>query len=85
MIGYHIINHRSRKWWRCLFFHFMMGSALNTYIVAKESYPEAVRREWPNMQDFVQDLADGLIGDYAAGKDAPIFDTARPARVHTII
>ncbi|XP_052233052.1 uncharacterized protein LOC127845914 [Dreissena polymorpha] len=84
MIGYHIINHRSRKWWRRLFFHFMMGSALNAYIIAKDSNPETVGREWPNIQDFVEDLADGLIGDYCAGKDAPILDTARPARVHTM-
>ncbi|XP_052261867.1 piggyBac transposable element-derived protein 4-like [Dreissena polymorpha] len=75
MIGYHIINHRSRKWWRRLFFHFMMGSALNAYIIAKDSNPETVGREWPNIQDFV---------DYCAGKDAPILDTARPARVHTM-
>ncbi|KAH3849497.1 hypothetical protein DPMN_091900 [Dreissena polymorpha] len=62
----------------------MMGSALNSYIIAKDSNPEAVRREWPNFQDFVEDLADGLIGDFSASNDAPIVDTARPARVHTM-
>ena len=27
MVGYYLINHRSLKWWRKLFFHLMMAMA----------------------------------------------------------
>ena len=65
-ISYHIINHRSRKWWRLLYFHLMMGSALNSYIIAKD--PETVRRDLSNFLDLVKDLVDGLIGDFIAAR-----------------
>ena len=82
MIGYHIIQHRSKKWWRRLFFHFMMTSAHNAYVMAKDTNPETVHSKWPNVQDFIEDLADGLIGDVAAGKDAPILHEPRAAHRH---
>ena len=41
--------------WRRVFFHFMMGTALNTYIIAKDCNPEDVQAKWPALQDFVED------------------------------
>ena len=84
MVGYYMINHRSRKWWRRIFFHFMMVSAHNAYIVAKNSNSECVLKEWPSFQDFLEELADDLIGDCKAGRDAPNLNQPRPARRHDI-
>ena len=62
----------------------MMASAHNTYVLAKDTNPDMVHSEWPNFQDFIEDLANGSIGDVQAGKDAPILDEVRPAQRHDI-
>ena len=64
MVGYHIIHHRSKKWWRRLYFHLQMVAVHNTYVVAKESQPDVTRVEWPVFQDFVDDVALQLMVTY---------------------
>lgn len=46
----------------------MMACAVNVLIIAKDTNPETVQLEWPALQDFLEDLADRLIGDIPAGK-----------------
>ena len=41
MVGYFLLNHRSWKWWRHIFFHMMLVCVHNAYIVAK--HHDAVR------------------------------------------
>ncbi|WAR12222.1 PGBD4-like protein [Mya arenaria] len=72
MVGYYMPNHRSRKWWRRLFHHMQMSAAHNAYIIARDSNPEVIQREWPQFQDFVEDLAEDLIGNYKASRAAPL-------------
>ena len=45
MIGYYIIHHRSKKWWRRIFHYLMMASAYNAYVVARDTNPEMVVAE----------------------------------------
>ena len=85
MVGYYLLNHRSRKWWRRIFHYLLVVCAHNSYIVAKDSNPEYVKSEWPNFQDFIEDLADGLIGDYTPSRAPPNQNLTRPVVVHNII
>ena len=71
MIGYYIIQHRSKKWWRRIFQYLMMASAHNAYVVARDTNPEMVASEWPNFQDFVEGVGDilSLVGDVRSRRD----------------
>ncbi len=82
MLGYYTLNHRSRKWWRRIFHHLCMAAAFNGFVIAKDSNPEIAAKEWPNFQDFVEDLAEGLIGDTSAKREAPVPEHVRPAIRH---
>ena len=72
MIGYHLTNHRSKKWWRRLYFYLQMVTIHNVYIVAKESNPVESATQWPVLQDFVEDLSLELIGDVRSARAAPL-------------
>ena len=85
MVGYYMPDHRSRKWWRRIFHYLLVVAAHNAYIIAKDSNPEVAKREWPNLQDFVEDLAEGLIGDFTPSRAAPNQNVPRNAGLHTII
>ena len=63
MIGYYMMHHRSTKWWRRIFHYLMMASAHNAYVVAQDSNPDMVQSEWPNFQDFLEEIALSLIGE----------------------
>lgn len=80
-----MLDHRSKKWWRRLFFHLMMASAHNAYVIAKDSNPEVVSREWPNFQDFIEDLASGLIDDMTTPRAPPMHQEAQGQRRHTFV
>ena len=69
MIGYYIINHRSKKWWRRIFHYLMMASAHNAYVVARDTNPDVVAAEWPNFQDFVEGIILSLVGDVRSRRD----------------
>lgn len=84
MLGYYILNHRSRKWWRRLFHHLQMSAAYNAFVIAKDTHPEKVQREWPQFQDFLEDLADGLIGDTSSARDQPLQAIPVPGNRHVI-
>ncbi len=85
MLGYYALIHRSRKWWRRIFHHLCMAAAYNGYVIAKDSNPDIAAKEWPNFQDFIEDLAEGLIGETTAKREAPV-PVAQPApgNRHTI-
>ena len=72
MTGYYLLQHRSKKWWRRLFFYLLSVSMHNAYIVAKASHADIVASEWPNFQDFVEDLGLGLVGTYRSRRHAPV-------------
>ena len=84
-ISYHTINHRSKKWWRRLFFYGMMVSAHNAYVVAKDQGHTYHSRQWPTFLDFLEDLSNDLIGDTRADR-APQLPRApeRRLQVHTL-
>lgn len=84
MLGYYMPNHRSRKWWRRIFHYLQMASAHNSYIIAKASNPDITRSEWPTFQDFVEDLADGLINNFSSARAVPLQNEPRPASQHDI-
>ena len=55
-ISYHMVRHRSKKWWRRVFFYGMMVSAHNAYVVAKDQGDACHRRQWPTFLDFLESL-----------------------------
>ena len=85
MIGYYLLNHRSKKWWRRLFFYLMMASAHNSYIVAKDTHPAVARERWPRFQDFIEELVEDLIGDTRARREPPRVDCGGRATAHDIV
>ena len=42
MTGYYLLNHRSKKWWRRIFFYLMEMSVYNAYVIARNSNPDKV-------------------------------------------
>lgn len=85
MTGYYVLNHRSRKWWRRLFHHLQMVSAFNAYVIAKDLHPETVKREWPQLQDFIEELADSLIGEFTSQRSVPLQQVPMPGNRHQIV
>ena len=86
MTGYHLINHRSKKWWRRLYFYLQMVAVHNAYIVAKESNPAEAAAQWPVFQDFMEDLSLELIGDVRSTRAAPLAPAPhRAAALHKIV
>ena len=81
-ISYHTINHRSKKWWRRLFFYGMMVSAHNAYVVAKDQGHAYHSRQWPTFLDFLEDLSNDLIGDTRADR-SPQHPRAPSASAHS--
>ena len=47
----------------------MMASAHNAYVVAQDSNPDMVQSEWPNFQDFLEEIALSLIGESRTKRD----------------
>jgi hypothetical protein len=80
MSGYYQLHHRSKKWWRRLFFYLLAVSVHNAYIVAKACHRESALRKWPHLQDFVEDLAEELIGEIRSSRHAPL----APAPLHAV-
>ncbi|KAK2182827.1 hypothetical protein NP493_334g00007 [Ridgeia piscesae] len=69
MVGHYIIQHRSKKWWRRIFHYLMMASAYNAYVVARDTSPEMVATEWPNFQDFPEEIVLWLVGEVRSRRD----------------
>ena len=84
-ISYYMLSHRSKKWWRRVFFYGMMVSAHNAYVVAKDQGHAYHRQQWPTFLDYLEDLASDLVGDTRADR-APQLPRlpARPLRTHTL-
>ena len=80
-----MLDHRSKKWWRRLFFYFLMAAAHNSYIIAKDSNEEEVMMEWPNYQDFLEDIATGLIDEYTNNRASPQTDISTPNTRHEFV
>ena len=71
MSSYYQLIHRSKKWWRRIYFFLQMTTAHNSYVIAKDLHPEVARDNWPRFQDFLEDLAEGLISNYTAARAPP--------------
>ena len=61
MIGYYVIQHHWKKWWRNIFHYLMMASALTN--------PEVVKAEWPNVQDFMEEIIPWLVREVRSWRD----------------
>lgn len=85
MVGYYLLNHRSKKWWRRIFFYLMEVSAYNAYIIARDTNPNQANSMWPTFQSFLEDLVIALIGDIRGGKaTALVPDPTRRETEHNI-
>ena len=73
MVGYFLLNHRSWKWWRRIFFHLMLVSVHNAYIVAKGVDAHGSKQIWPEFQDFVEAVAHELVTS-TVSRTAPLPD-----------
>ena len=73
MVGYFLLNHRSWKWWRRIFFHMLLVSVHNAYIVAKAADQAKSKRLWPEFHDFVEAVAHQLVTTTAT-REAPLPD-----------
>ncbi|KAI0216626.1 hypothetical protein LSAT2_031377 [Lamellibrachia satsuma] len=86
MTGYHLINHRSKKWWSRLYFYLQMIAVHNAYIIAKESNPVEAAAQWPLFQDFVEDLSLELIGNVRSARAAPLVHAPqRATALHEVV
>ena len=47
-----------------------MANSYNSYVLARESNPEEVLEQFPNYQDYFEDLALELIGDTVTAREA---------------
>ena len=63
LVSYYMAPHKSLKWWRRLFFYFTQVSMINAHILAKADNTECI----PLLR-FIEEVANGLIGNYRAGK-----------------
>ena len=59
----------SKKWWRHLFTYVQSVSTDNSFILAKQSHPEEVAQRFGGYQDFLELLAEGLIGNFGTKRD----------------
>ncbi|WAR14597.1 hypothetical protein MAR_004702 [Mya arenaria] len=66
--------------------HMQITAAHNSYIISQDSNPEAIQREWPKYQDFIEDLVKDLIGNYKASRAAPLsyIEKWHPFLVHNM-
>ena len=70
MVGYYQIQHQSKKWWRRLFFYFLMVSCYNSYIIARSAGANC-----SGFKDWLEDLAQELVTPVTA-RSAPQCATA---------
>ena len=61
------------KWWRRIFFHMLLVSVHNAYIVAKAADQAKSKRLWPEFQDYVEAVAHQLVTTTATC-EAPLPD-----------
>jgi hypothetical protein len=54
IVGYYLLNHRSKKWWRHILFYLLFVFVNNSYVLALACHLNAIRCEWPNFQDFIR-------------------------------
>lgn len=62
-----------------------MAAAHNSYIIAKDSNEEYVNKEWPTFQEFLEDLATGLIDEHVNNRDPPAPREVRQGQQHTFV
>ncbi|KAK0137988.1 PiggyBac transposable element-derived protein 4 [Merluccius polli] len=61
MVGYYGFQHRSKKWWRRVFFFFLAVSCYNAYIAARSVGGTAFRNKYRGYKNWLEDLAEQLI------------------------
>ena len=84
MCTYYIMDLRSRKWWRRLVTYLLQVSVYNSYIFAWDANPEMMESKYQDFQMFLEDVAEGLVGDYRAKREAPGANQVRPIQDHQI-
>ncbi|XP_056441941.1 piggyBac transposable element-derived protein 4-like [Gadus chalcogrammus] len=61
MVGYYGFQHRSKKWWRRVFFFLLSVSCHNAYIAARSVGGTAFRTRYKGFKNWMEDLAEQLI------------------------
>ncbi|XP_041918572.1 uncharacterized protein LOC121682480 [Alosa sapidissima] len=61
MVGYYGFQHRSKKWWRRVFFFFLAVSCHNAYIAARSVGGTTFRNKYRGYKSWLEDLAEQLI------------------------
>ena len=86
MVGYYMLHHRSQKWWRRIFYYLLATSVHNSYVVAKDTYPEEMQRQHPTFVTFLEDVAIGLIGDYKSKEEQRLHQHVQhPLVIHEVV
>ena len=86
MVGYYMLHHRSQKWWRRIFYYLLATSVHNSYVVAKDTYPEEMQRQHPTFVTFLEDVAIGLIGDYKSKEEQRLHQRVQhPLVIHEVV
>ena len=86
MVGYYMLHHRSKKWWRRIFFYLLATSVHNSYVVAKDTYPEETQRQHPTFMTFLEDVAIGLIGDCKSNEEQRLHQRVQhPLVIHEVV
>ena len=86
MVGYYMLHHRSKKWWRRIFFPLLATSVHNSYVVAKDTYPEEIQRQHPTFVTFLEDVAIGLIGDCKSKEEQRLHQRVQhPLVIHEVV
>ena len=84
MTGYYTLEHRSKKWWRRIFFYLMVASVHNSYIIAKDCHYAETKAKYPTFKTFVEDMAEGLVGKTRVDCAAPLENRGRLIAHHDI-
>ncbi len=78
MIGYYGFQHRSKKWWRRVFFFFLGVSCHNAYVAARSVGGTAFKRKYRNYKNWLEDLAEQLITP-ATARAPPVIPPPTPS------
>ena len=62
MIGYYQFQHRSLKWWRRVFFFFLITSCHNAFIAAKSVGGSDFKKTYTGFKEWLEDLTEELVG-----------------------
>ena len=86
MVGYYMLHHWSKKWWRRIVSYLLATSVHNSYVVAKDTYPEEIQRQHPTFVTFLEDVEIGLIGDCKSKEEQRLHQRVQhPLVIHEVV